>query len=332
MIGEFHLWPPAISAYAGEVDVVLAGFLALVTLLVLPVFFLLVYFAIKYRRGSPADRTHRVDRSPGLEISWALVPLRLSLIFFVWAALLYCRERTPPDGSLEIDVLARQWMWKAQHPGGQWEIDTLHVPTGQAVRLNMTSLDVIHSLYLPALRLKQDVLPGRTTTLWFRADRAGEYHLLCAEFCGTGHSVMRSRIVVQEPAAYSAWLEEADTDLTLAEQGKVLFRRYGCSGCHENSDVVRAPSLAGVYGGPVPLASGRVIVADDAYVRDSILLPERDVVAGYAPIMPSFADRLGEGDLVRLVAYVKSLAAGMQDYRNGRGYRTAGEPQGGDHR
>jgi cytochrome c oxidase subunit II len=313
VIGTFHLWPPSISEYAAEVDVVLLAFSALVTLLAAPVFFLLVYFAVKYRRGSPADRSGAASRSPEIELSWGLVPLALSLIFFVWAALLYYQQQNPPAGALEVSVLARQWMWKAQHPGGQWEINTLHVPTGQPVRLNMTSLDVIHSLFLPALRIKQDVLPGRTTTLWFRAEQTGEYHLMCTEYCGTGHSVMRGRVVVLEPDAYAAWLERADTDLTLAEQGGVLFRRYGCSGCHEHGDVVRAPSLAGVYGGPVPLASGEVIVADEAYVRDSILLPKRDVVAGFAPIMPSFADRLGEGDLVRLVAYVKSLAIEPDD-------------------
>ncbi len=295
-------------------------FLALIVMLVVPVFVLPAYFMIKYRRGSPADRSHRPRGNPLIEFSWALFPLAGALVFFTWAAWLYVEEQTPPEDALEITAIARQWMWKFQHPGGQREIDELHVPAGQPVKITLISQDVIHSLYLPALRIKQDVLPDRFTDLWFQADRTGEYHLMCTEFCGTGHSVMRGRIVVMEPAAYQEWLEVADVDVTLADRGALLFRRYGCSGCHEDSDVVRAPPLEGVFGGPVPLASGEVIVADEAYIRDSILLPTKHIVAGFQPIMPSFEGKLGEDDLVALIAYVRSLAA-ERDYRESfRGY------------
>jgi cytochrome c oxidase subunit II len=188
------------------------------------------------------------------------------------------------------------------------------VPAGRAVRLVMSSQDVIHSLYFPALRIKQDVLPGRTTEQWFEAERPGTYHLLCTEFCGTAHSEMRGRIVVLEPAAYADWLALQDAALTLAERGAALFRSYGCSGCHEDSDVVRAPSLYGVYGNPVPLASGEIVTADEQYIRDSILLPMQHVVAGYRPVMPSFSGRIPEEDLVELVAFIKSLAI-AEDYR-----------------
>ena len=302
------LWPPVASVFAGKVDLLLGGLLAMVSLLTVPVLVLLLVFAIRYRQGSPANRQHRPARNVKLEVSWAIVPFVLSLFFFVWAAKLYFDEQTPPAGALEIDVLAKQWMWKFQHAGGQREINELHVPADRPVKLKMISQDVIHSLYLPALRIKQDVLPGRYTTLWFDADKVGTYHLLCAEFCGTSHSEMGGDIVVMEPADYARWLERTPADLTLAAQGGDLFRSLGCSGCHVDSPVVHAPPLAGVFGSPVPLASGEVIVADEAYLRDSILLPKQAVVAGYEPIMPSFANRISEEQLVQLVAYLKSLA------------------------
>ena len=309
-----RLWPASISAHAAEVDLVMALFLVLIVLLVVPVFVLPPYFIYKYRRGTVADRTGRPRGNPTIEFSWALFPLAAALVFFVWAAWLYVEAETPPDDALEITATPRQWMWKFQHPGGQREINELHVPAGRPIKLTMISQDVIHSLYLPALRIKQDVLPDRFTELWFQADETGVYHLLCTEYCGTAHSEMRGRIVVLEPAAYEAWLELSGTDMTLADRGGLLFRRLGCSGCHEDSDVVRAPSLAGVFGSPVPLASGEVVVADEQYIRDSILLPTKDIVAGYRPIMPSFEGRVGEEDLVALIAYVRSLAT-ARDYR-----------------
>ena len=302
------LWPPTASAFAGQVDLLLAGLLTLVSLLTLPVFVLLLVFAIRYREGSPANRQHRAERNVKLEVSWALIPFALSLVFFVWAAKLYFDEHNAPPGALEIDVLAKQWMWQFEHPGGQREINELHVPAHQPVRLSMISLDVIHSLYFPALRIKQDVLPGRYTTLWFDADRPGTYHLFCAELCGTGHSEMGGQLVIMTPAAYEAWLERTPSDLSLAASGEKLFRSLGCSGCHVNSKAVHAPPLEGVFGSPVPLASGAVVLADEAYLRDSILLPKKAVVAGYEPIMPSFQNRLSEDQLLQLIAYLKSLA------------------------
>jgi len=307
------LWPPIASALAGQVDLLLAGLLALVSLLTIPVFVLLLVFAIRYRRGSSADRQHSASRKIKLEVSWAIIPFALSLIFFVWAAKLYFDEHNPPDGALEVDVLAKQWMWKFQHGGGEREINELHVPAHRPVELNMISEDVIHSLYFPALRIKQDVLPGRYTTLWFEADRPGTYHLFCAEYCGTSHSEMGGQIVIMEPAAYEAWLERTPSDLSLAAEGADLFRSLGCSGCHVTSPIVHAPPLDGVFGNPVPLASGKVIVADEAYLRDSILLPKKNVVAGYEPIMPSFEGRISEEQLVQLIAYVKSLATKQEN-------------------
>src|SRR5581483_5283829 len=217
------------------------------------------------------------------------------------------RASAPPD-AMEVFVVAKQWMWKLQHPGGQREIDELHVPRGRAVKLVMTSQDVIHSFYVPAFRLKQDVLPGRYTEMWFVATTAGRFHLFCAEYCGTDHAHMGGDVVVMEPAAFDQWLNEHRGAADMATRGEMLFRQYGCSGCHGQNATVHAPNLAGIFGKPVPLSDGTTVIADERYIRDSILLPRKEVAAGYPPIMPSFAGQIEEDDILDLIAYVKSLA------------------------
>jgi cytochrome c oxidase subunit 2 len=309
------LWPPEASAYADNVDLLLAGFTLLIVALSAPVFVLMAYFAVKYRRGRPADRRHSVDQSIGLESSWALIPFVLLLGFYVWATWLFVDLHSTPPDALEIDVVAKQWMWKFQHPGGQREIDTLHVPVDTPVVLRMASQDVIHSLFIPALRIKQDVVPGRTEMLSFTADRPGTWRLACAEFCGTDHSVMGGSFVTMTPEDYAAWLRTASTDMTLAEAGAALFRSRGCSGCHGAAATVHAPPLEGLYGGPVPLADGSVVTADEQYIRDSILLPQKQIAAGYPPIMPTFANQLSGADVLQLTAYVKSLADAAPEAR-----------------
>jgi cytochrome c oxidase subunit 2 len=305
--GLFHLAPPEASQHAASVDHLFLGFSALVFLLTAPVFVLLVVYAVVYRRGSPANRERAPTRSTLLETSWAAIPFVLALGFFGWASFLFFDAGRPPADALTINVVGKQWMWKFEHPGGQREIDDLHVPAGRPVRLLMTSQDVIHSLYLPALRLKQDAVPGRYTTLWFTADKPGVYALRCAEFCGFDHSVMGGRFVVMRPQDYARWLSQAGTDGSLAAQGFRLFREHGCSGCHGANSSRRAPSLEGVYGRATPLDDGRVVTADDQYLHDSILYPARDVAAGYAPIMPTFAGQLSQAEVMRLVAYIKSI-------------------------
>ncbi|MBE7185719.1 MAG: cytochrome c oxidase subunit II [Methylobacterium mesophilicum] len=307
-MSEFiQLWPGQASAYAGSVDRLILAFSVLIVALSAPVIVLIVVFAVKYRRGRAADRAHPMNRNVWLETSWALIPFFLILGFYVWSTRLYFDLRQPPIDALEIDVVAKQWMWKFQHPGGQSEIDELHVPLGEPVRLNMISQDAIHSLFIPALRIKQDVLPGRYTSLWFTADKPGTYRVACAEFCGADHSLMGAKLVVQSPSEHAAWLEQFATDKTLAARGAALFRSLGCSGCHGPASNLRAPSLDGVFGHNVALADGTAVPADAQYVRDSILLPQAQVVAGYAPIMPTFKGVVDEGQLQQLVAYVKSL-------------------------
>jgi cytochrome c oxidase subunit 2 len=303
----FPIWPVRAGHYAAETD---ALFIALIVITVLTagfVCFLLIFFAARYRHGSKVDRSGGSEKSWRWEVGWTTASLLIFVGLALWGASLYVRLYQPPENALQIFIVGKQWMWKAQHPGGQREINELHVPAGRDVRLVMASQDTIHSFYIPALRIKHDVVPGRYETLWFQADKPGRYHLFCAEYCGTDHSRMGGWLYVMEPRAFAAWLENSGGQPTLAAQGERLFRQFGCSGCHGAGGTVRAPDLKGVYGGPVPLADGRVIVADQRYVRDSILTPKAEVAAGYDPVMPSFAGQVGEDDLARLVAYIQSL-------------------------
>jgi cytochrome c oxidase subunit 2 len=247
-----------------------------------------------------------------VETSWAVIPFLLVMVFYLWSTSLFFELQAPPANALPINVVAKQWMWKTQHPSGAAEIDALHVPLGQPVKLTMTSQDVIHSFYLPAMRIKKDVLPGRYTLLWFTPDRVGSYRLMCAEFCGTDHSAMIGRLTVMKPDDYAEWVKQAPTSGTLAAQGEALFRRVGCSACHSAQSTVRAPSLAGLYGVPVPLSDGGVAIADEQYLHDSIVVPNRAVVAGYDAIMPTYANVLDESQIGQLVAYLKSNDGGRR--------------------
>jgi cytochrome c oxidase subunit 2 len=302
--------PVAASAHAASVDWLTLAFLALIAAVVVPVCALLLYFAIKYRRGAPAERRGAASGRVGLELAWMVVPFLLMLVFFVWAARLYDDLRAVPANALEIAVVANQWMWKFQHPSGAREIDDLHVPIGRPILLTMISQDAIHSLFIPVLRLKQDVLPGRYTSEWFEIQKPGRYHLLCTQYCGTDHSGMTGEVIALQPADYQAWLAKDGASGGLAQAGAALFRRYGCSGCHEGSPTVHAPRLEGLYGSPVPLADGTFVAADENYIRDSILLPAKQIGAGYAPDMPSFKGIISEEDLQKLVAYIKSIGGG----------------------
>jgi cytochrome c oxidase subunit 2 len=303
----FAWWPPAASEYASQIDFLFGSLLLICGLTIGLVFFLLLFFANKYRHGSNADRSGTTRKTWRFEVSWTAATLLIFVGLAGWGADIYLKLYNPPADALQIFIVGKQWMWKAQHPGGQREINALHVPAGQDVRLVMASQDVIHSFFIPALRIKQDVVPGRYETMWFRADKVGRYHLFCAEYCGTDHAHMGGWITVMNPREYADWLQAQGGQQTLAAQGEQLFRRYGCSGCHEPGGTVRAPNLHGVFGGPVPLSDGSVVIADEAYVRDSILDPKGQVAAGYAPVMPTFAGQVSEDDLAKLVAYIESI-------------------------
>lgn len=303
------LWLPGDTAHASAVDLLFVGLLVSSGFVLLLLFFLMGRFAIHYRAGNAgADRDHRVKKSWHWEVSWTAVTLLAFLGLFVWGAQLFLRLQDAPADALPVYVVAKQWMWKVQHLGGQREINELHVPIGRAVRLIMSSQDVIHSFFIPAFRIKHDVVPGTTQTLWFRPVKPGVFHLFCAEYCGTDHSRMTGRIVVMKQTDFEQWLAHQDVNGTMAAEGARLFRQFGCSGCHGAGTTMRAPPLEGLYGKAVPLSDGTIEVADDRYIRDSILKPRARVAAGYQPLMPSYEGKISEDELIQIVAYIKSLA------------------------
>lgn len=306
---EFPLAPEQASTFAKRVDLIFGVFMGINLLLTLTVAVVALYCTVKYRQGSKADRSNPPESSTRIEITWVTALTVIVLAIFVWAARAYFDMYAPPARAIQMYGIGKQWMWKFQHPDGQWEIDELHVPVGQPIKLLLASQDVIHSFYVPAFRVKQDVLPGRYTMAWFEATKPGRYHLFCAEYCGTQHSGMIGHVIVMDPAEYEQWLKGGPVarGQPMAEAGQQLFQSLGCSGCHRADGTGLGPPLAGVFGKPVPLQSGEIVIADERYVRDSILLPTRQIVAGYNPVMPSFQSRLGEEQLLQLVEYIKSL-------------------------
>jgi cytochrome c oxidase subunit 2 len=310
-MGSFSIFPPRASTSAAQVDA-LYGFLLLVGFVMTTLIFFFVFlFAIKYRRKSPADRPAAIHGSLPLEIAWSVIPFLIMLIMFAWGTKLYFLNYTPPaKDTLDIYVTGKQWMWKVQYPGGQREINELHVPTGRAVKLTLASEDVIHSFYIPAFRLKHDVVPGSYQTFWFQPTEPGRYHIFCAEYCGTNHSRMIGWVTVMAPAPYQTWLSGGSTGGSMAAQGQKVFEQYGCVTCHVLDQQGRCPSLRNVFGKPVQLADGRTVLADEAYLRESILNPNAKIVKGYdRDIMPVFHGQIGEEAFLQLIVYIKSLSA-----------------------
>ena len=303
----FHLLDAAASTQASRTDTIFLAMVLLCGAVALVLFVLVAFFAVRYRRGRQVDRTPPRELR-GIEIAWTVAPLLVFLGVFAWAARDFVTLADPPAGALPVTVVAKQWMWKLQQRNGRREINELHVPQGEPVVLTMTSEDAIHSFFVPAFRLKQDVLPGRYTRLWFTATQVGEFPLFCSEYCGSEHSQMTGRVVVMTPADYGRWLASGPAQPSMAQYGFALFRQLGCSGCHDARSTIHAPLLDGVYGRTVHLQDGRSVVADANYLRDSILVPAKDVVAGFEPVMPSYAGQVSEDDLQALVAYLQSTS------------------------
>jgi cytochrome c oxidase subunit 2 len=282
-------------------------FLLLVTgAMALLVFGCIIFFAARYRHR-PGIHAEQIEGSNPLEITWSAIPFLVFMVIFGWGAYVFFQERTPPTDAAEVYVVAKQWMWKIEHAEGQREINELHVPVGRDVKLIMTSQDVIHSFYIPAFRIKQDVLPGRYTVEWFHATKPGVYHLFCAEYCGTQHSGMVGNIVVQEPAQYAAWMNGSSTG-PLSASGEKIFSELGCATCHRSDAQGRGPNLQGVYGKPVQLEDGRTVTADENYLRECILDPNSKRVKGFQPIMPTFQGLVSEEQVNDLVAYIKAIS------------------------
>lgn len=303
----FPLFPEQASTLAGRVDELFYFLVAVSVVFASLIFVLIFVFAVKYRRRNENDRPQAISGNLYLEILWTTIPLALTLVMFVWGAKLFFVTYYPPSDALEITVVAKQWMWKVQHPEGQAEIDELHIPAGRPVKLVMTSQDVIHDFFVPAFRVKKDVLPGRYTTVWFEATKPGSYHLFCAQYCGTQHSGMVGRIIVMEPSEFQAWLSGGTAVVSMASAGEKIFQRLGCVSCHLPNDSGRGPSLVGLLGKKVALQGGRSVIADESYVRESILNPQAKLVAGYPPIMPTFKGLISEDGIMQILAYLKSL-------------------------
>lgn len=326
---ELPFLPEQASTIAPQMDLLFAALVGLAALFAIPIALLIIFFAIRFRRGSNADRSGQIHESLRVEITWAVIPFFMAMGIFGWGANLYFQTYEMPRQGLDVYVTGKQWMWKIQHPTGQREINELHVPVNTPIRLVMISEDVIHAFSVPAFRIKRDVLPGRYTTAWFEATQPGEYHLFCTEYCGTLHSEMIGRIVVLEQRNYQQWLQQRRVDhegdlipegtgaatlgtepVSMAEAGERLFQSLGCLTCHQMDGRGTGPSLVGAFGNPVQLTTGEVIVRDMNYIRASILDPNAQIVAGYQPLMPSYRGQVSEEELMRLIEYIQSLGAG----------------------
>jgi cytochrome c oxidase subunit 2 len=306
MFRDFPLWPDQASTFAGHVDALYIALIIITGVVSVLIWLVIFYFAIKYRRRPDNELAQEYEPPKGLEIAWIVIPTIIFFGIFVWGAWLYFHEQRVPDNALDIYATGRQWMWKFEHAGGQREINTLHVPVNRPVRITMASEDVIHSLWFPAFRIKADVLPSRYRTMWFQATKTGRFHIFCAEYCGTQHSGMIGWVEVMEPTDYQKWLA-GGTEGSLASQGEKLFQKYACNTCHTNDATGRGPVLVGLMGKTVMLADGRSVVVDENYVRESILNPQAKIAAGFQPIMPTFQGQVNEEDLLKLIAYVRSV-------------------------
>lgn len=307
---DFPLFPEAASAISGKVDALYFFALALSAFFSLLIAALIFLFFVKYRRRTENEIGQPIHGSMALEIGWSVIPLVITMVLFAWGAKVFLEIVTPPADAKEYFVTGKQWMWKVQHPSGQRENNSLHVPIGQPIKLTMTSEDVIHSFYIPAFRVKQDVLPGRYTTLWFEATKPGVYHLFCAEYCGAEHSRMIGSVTVLPQNEYQAWLEGGAGGALAAEPQSVgarLYSQYACDTCHSSASTQRGPALAGILGKEVTFADGTTLVRDESYLRESILHPNARIVAGYSQIMPTFQGQVSEMDIRQLITHIQSL-------------------------
>jgi cytochrome c oxidase subunit II len=306
MFSNLPFFPQQASTMAAQVDLLFLFICSVVVFFSSLIAITIILFAVRYRRTTHR-KAEQIEGSLALEIGWTVIPLGIAMVIFVWGAVVFFGMNRPPAQAMEIYGVGKQWMWKFQHMDGQREINQLHVPVGRDVKVILASQDVIHAFYVPAFRIKADVVPGRYTYAWFHATKPGRYHLFCAEYCGTMHSGMVGEVVVMEPAQFEQWLAGGPTEGSLAQNGEKVFQQMACNTCHRNDSGARGPNLAALFGSTVTLADGRKLVADENYVRESILNPQAKVVQGFQPIMPTFQGQLSEEALLQLVEYIKAM-------------------------
>jgi cytochrome c oxidase subunit II len=305
---NFPLFPDAASSMAGQVDALYYFLITVSLFFTVIIFGGCAYFAIAYQRRDPDFVPAGQKDSMILEVVWSVIPFMITLLMFAWGAVIFFRVYTPPEGAMEMYAVGKQWMWKTQHPEGHREINELHVPMGRDIKMTMTTEDVIHSFFIPAFRVKKDVVPGKYTTMWFKPTKVGKYHLFCAEYCGNQHSGMVGWVHVMEPADYEAWLAGVNRGETMAQAGERLFSRLGCASCHQEDNKGRCPTLKDIFNKPVQLQNGQKAMVDESYLRESVLKPQAKVVAGYQnQEMPTFQGQVSEDGLLQLVAYIKTL-------------------------
>jgi len=300
-------FPEQASNFAGNVDALFSFILMTTLFFAVLVTVLIIFAAFKFRRQSEKEVGDDVHGNNVLEVGWTLIPTIIAIGIFAWGAAIYVNYRIAPKDTLDIYLVGKQWMWKLQQPNGRKEINELHIPVNRNVKLIMGSEDVIHDFYVPAFRVKMDVVPGRYNTMWFRPTKTGKYHFFCSQYCGTNHAVMGGWVTVMDPAEYAAWLSGESGDVNPVSAGEHLFTQLACVTCHLSDGTGRAPSLNGVFGANVLLADGSIVAADEAYIRESILQPKAKIVAGYQPVMPTFQGLVTEEQIMNLTAYIKSL-------------------------
>jgi cytochrome c oxidase subunit II len=310
MFTNFPLFPQQASVQAGQVDGIYFFMVAVAAFFSLLIASLIVVFAVKYRRRRRDDVGYAIHGSLALELLWTFIPFCIVMVMFAWGAKVAFDLFRPPAGAMEIFVVGKQWMWKVQHMSGQREINELHVPVGRPVKLIMGSEDVIHSFFIPAFRVKADVIPGRYNTLWFEATKPGTYHLFCAEYCGTKHSGMVGSVVAMEATDFQAWLSGGRAEDSPVQAGEKLFQDLACNTCHLPDRQGRGPMLNNLYGTQVELRNGQRVTFDDAYIRESIVNPQAKIPAGFQvpSLMPTFQGQVTEEQLLQLIAYVRSLS------------------------
>lgn len=303
------LFPEQASTFAYQVDLLYFYLIVVSVAFTIPIVVAIFFFAIKYREVEKFATPEEMHGSMVLETVWSIIPFVVSMTIFLGGVIVFFNQFNPPEDSMQIYIVGKQWMWKAQHETGQREINELHIPVGRKIKLTMTTEDVLHDFSVPAFRTKVDVVPGRYTYLWFEPTKAGKYHLFCAEYCGLNHSGMGGFVYVMEKEDFASWLSGNVSGQTPVEAGKDLFmNKLGCASCHTGGPQQRGAKLENIFNSDVKLVGGAVVKADEQYIRNSIVNPTSQIVEGFQPIMPTFKGQVSEEQLNSLVAYIKSLS------------------------